>query len=279
MFPSVNSPTLSAPDKCFPPWSKILSFSFCFFCLLSFHQPTIFWHAFLLLHSVRETHQKQRNAQNARECAKCREMRRMQSNWSALSLTLLLPSFFTFSTPTYHSSFLKTLFFISFPTGTCAAVKGSKLLRELSLKNIVFQNSGRKYKGTQMIIIFFNCLYLYQFDFIILSDKCFSSRSGALYQCPLSSYTEDCQQASPSTNCISRSNNILMIAAGRDWRAPPGRWSLWWASWGSAAATSAHRDQGGPVAWGSCHQPGWDNWAFVAGVGWGEVEVLWKCWC
>ena len=154
MFPSVNSPTLSAPDKCFPPWSKILSFSFCFFCLLSFHQPTIFWHAFLLLHSVRETHQKQRNAQNARKCAKWREMRRMQSNWSALSLTLLLPSFFTFSTPTYHSSFLRSLFFISFPTGTCAAVKGSKLLRELSLKNIAFQNSYRKYEGTQMIIIF-----------------------------------------------------------------------------------------------------------------------------
>ena len=143
-------------------------------------------------------------------------------------------------------------------------------------KTFFFQNPGRQYKGTQMIIIFFNCLYLYQFDFIILSDKCFSSRSGALYQCPLSSYTEDCQQASPSTNCISRSNNILIIAAGRDWRAPAGRWSLWWAGWGSAAATSAHRDQGGPVAWGSCHQPGWDNWAFVAGVGWkccGSVGV------
>ena len=155
MFPSVNSPTLSAPDKCFPPWSKILSFSFCFFCLLSFHQPTIFWHAFLLLHSVRETHQKQRNAQNASKCAKCREMRRMQSNWSALSLTLLLPSFFTFSAPTYHSSFLRSLFFISFPTGTCAAGNGSKFFRELSSKNLVFLNPGRKYKGTQMIIIFF----------------------------------------------------------------------------------------------------------------------------
>ena len=136
------------------------------------------------MHSVRETRQTQRNAQNARKCAKCIDMYRMQSNWSTLSLTLLLPSF-TFSAPTtYHSSFLKSLFFISFPTGTCAAGNGSKFFHGLSLKNVVFQNSDRKYKGTQMMIMFFKYLYLYQFGSIILSDKCFFLQIGSVVPVP-----------------------------------------------------------------------------------------------
>ena len=149
MFPSVNSPLPLRPYKCFPPCSQD-SFSLILPLLSFVISPTN-----NLLARVSSLAFGQRNAPKAEKCAKCREMRRMQSNWSALSLTLLLPSFFTFSAPTYHSSFLRSLFFISFPTGTCAAGNGSKFFRELSSKNLVFQNPGRKYIGTQMIIIFF----------------------------------------------------------------------------------------------------------------------------
>ena len=127
MFPSVNSPTLSAPDKCFPPCSQDSFFLFLF--LLSFVPPTN-----NLLTCFSSLALGQRNAPNAEKCAKCKEMRQMQRNVpnakqlvNTVTYTAppLLPLQRTHIT-TYHSSFLKSLFFISFPTGTCAAGNESK---------------------------------------------------------------------------------------------------------------------------------------------------------
>ena len=55
----------------------------------------------------------------------------------------------------------------------------------------------------------------------------------------------------------------VLTFAGSDRWASTGRWSLPRASWGAGAvaASSSHGDQGGSVAWGRCHEPGWDVWS------------------